>query len=277
MSSRMVDTIDRARDELRHEPTPKRLRATLGGDTVVDSTRGLLVWEPRRISPAFAVPAVDVRAELVPARTEPGGEAPDLLHPGIPFEVHSCPGAELTLRAGGATRERAAFRPADPDLAAYVLLDFDAFDAWYEEDERIRAHPRDPFHRIDMRRSSRHVRIEIDGEPIAESTRPTLGFESRLPVRYYLPREDVLVELRPSEKRTVCPYKGEASYYSFEAGGHRRDDLAWSYEETLPDTPQLHGLVAFFDERVDVIVDGERRERAAGVYSAAILEEAGIA
>jgi uncharacterized protein (DUF427 family) len=277
MSSRMVDTIDRARDELRYEPTAKRFRASLGDATVVESTRALLVWEPRRISPTIAVPPADVHAELVPARTEPGGEAPELLHPGIPFVVHSCPGSELTLRAGEVTRERAAFRPADPDLEAYVLLDFDAFDAWYEEDERIVAHPRDPFHRVDFRRSSRHVRIELDGEPIADTRRPTLVFESRLPVRFYLPREDVLAALRPSEKRTSCPYKGDASYWSVDAGGRRHEDIAWSYESTLPDTGPLAGLVAFFDELVDVIVDGERRERPGTVYSAAILEEVGMA
>jgi uncharacterized protein (DUF427 family) len=273
----MLDTINRAWDELRYEPTEKRLRATLGDDTVVESTRALLVWEPRRISPAFAVPAADIRAELLPARAESDGTAPDLLHPGIPFRVHSCPGAELTLRAGEETRERAAFRPADPDLAAYVLLDFDAFDAWYEEDEPIFAHPRDPFHRVDIRRSSRHVRIELDGEPIADTTRPTLVFETRLPVRFYLPREDMLVDLHPSQKRTACPYKGRASYWSVDVGGRRHEDIAWSYDETLPDSGQLHGLVAFFDERVDVIVDGERRERAGGVYSAAILEEVDMA
>jgi uncharacterized protein (DUF427 family) len=277
MSFRMLDTIHRARDELRYEPIEKRVRARLGDHTVVDSTRALLVWEPRRISPAFAVPAADVRADLVPTPPQPGPDAPDLLHPGIPFRVHSCPGAELTVRAGGATRERAAFRPADPDLGACVLLDFPAFDAWYEEDERIFAHPRDPFHRLDIRRSSRHVRIELDGVPIADSTRPTLVFETRLPVRFYLPRADVIADLRPARKRTSCPYKGHASYWSVDAGERRHEDIAWTYASTLPETGQLAGLVAFFDERVDMILDDERRERPGGVYSAAILEAVGMA
>jgi uncharacterized protein (DUF427 family) len=273
----MMDAIDRARHELRYEPTEKRVRAALGDDTVVDTTRALLVWEPRRIVPTFAVPAADIRAELIAAETGPDGGAPDLLHPGIPFGIHSSAGSELTVRAGGATRERAAFRSADPDLAAYVLLDFGAFDAWYEEDERLFSHPRDPFHRIDVRRSSRHVRIELDGEPIADSTRPTLVFETRLPVRFYLPREDILTGLQPSAKRTSCPYKGHASYWSVEAGGRRHDDLAWTYTATLPETGLLAGLVAFFDERVDVIVDGKRRERPGSVYSKAILEEVEMA
>jgi uncharacterized protein (DUF427 family) len=275
MSLRMLDTVERAEKQLRHEPTQKWIRARLDGATVVDSRRALLVWEPRRISPMFAVPAEDIRAELLPADAAPAGDAPELLHPGIPFAVHSCPGSELTLRAGGQTRERAGFRPDDPELADHVLLDFDAFD-WFEEDEPLFGHPRDPFHRVDFRRSSRHVRIELDGVPIAESGRPTLVFETRLPVRFYLPREDVLVDLRPSELRTVCPYKGEASYWSFEAAGRRHDDLVWSYERTLPDTAPLLGLVACFDERFDLIVDGERRERPGGIYSAAILDEVGL-
>jgi uncharacterized protein (DUF427 family) len=275
----MYQTIQRARDELRYEPTEKRLRATIGDETVVDSTRALLVWEPRRISPTFAVPAADVRAELLPTRVEDAADEspPEILHPGIPFTVHSCPGAELTLRASDVTRERAAFRPADPDLAAYVLLDFHAFDAWYEEDERIVGHPRDPFHRVDIRRSSRHVRIELDGEAIADSTRPTLVFETTLPVRFYLPREDMLVDLQPSAKRTFCAYKGEASYWAFDASGKPHRDLAWTYEQPLPDSAELAGLVAFWDEKVDVIVDGERRERPTTVFSAALREEAGVA
>jgi uncharacterized protein (DUF427 family) len=275
MSARMLETLERAAVELRHEPTEKWVRATLDGATVVDSRRALLVWEPRRISPMFAVPVDDVRAELVPADAAPEGDAPELLHPGIPFHVHSTPGTELTLRAGGQTRERAAFRPADPDLAGHVLLDFDAF-GWFEEDEPLIGHPRDPFHRVDFRRSSRHVRIELDGVPIADSRTPTLVFETRLPMRFYVPREDMLVDLRPTDKGTVCPYKGEASYWSFEAGGRRHDDLLWSYERTLPDTAPLAGLVAFFDERFDLIVDGVRRARPDGIYAAAIREEVGL-
>jgi uncharacterized protein (DUF427 family) len=272
----MLDTILRAQDELRYESTEKRVRAMLGGATVVESARALLVWEPRRISPTFAVPTADVFADLLPAGSATGADAPELLHPGIPFAVHSCPGEELSVRAGGELRERAAFRPADPELAAYVLLDFDGFDAWYEEDDALIGHPRDPYHRVDVRRSSRHVRIELDGVAIAESTRPTLVFESRLPVRFYVPREDVLVDLQPTEKRTVCPYKGAASYRSFEAGGRRHDDLIWCYDAPLPDCVQLAGLIAFFDDRFDLIVDGERRERPDTVYAAAILEEVGL-
>jgi uncharacterized protein (DUF427 family) len=277
MSSLMSETMMRAWDELRHEPTERRLRATLGDATAVDTTRGMLVWEPRRVSPAFAVPEADLDAELLPAAdAAPAARPPGVLHPGIPFAVHSTDGEELDVRAGGETRARAAFRPADPDLASYVVLDFDAFDAWYEEDERLLAHARDPYHRVDARRSSRHVRIELDGAVVAESARPTLVFETSLPVRFYLPREDVRVELRPTATRTACAYKGQASYWSFELNGRRYDDLAWTYAEPLPDQPALAGLVAFYDDRFDVTLDGRSRPRPEGVLAAAILEEFGV-
>ena len=132
------------------------------------------------------------------------------------------------------------------------MLDFAAFDTWLEEDEVIRGHPRDPYHRVDVRRSSRHVRIELDGRVLADTTRPTLVFETGLPTRYYLPREDVQVELKPSETTTICAYKGGASYWSVPGG----DDLVWGYEQPLPDAAGLAGLVAFYDEKVQVTVDG---------------------
>ena len=273
----MSETVMRGWDELRHEPTPLRLRATLGGATALDTTRALLIWEPRRVSPEYAVPEADLDAELLPVPgADPHEPPPGVLHPGIPFAAHSTEGEELAVRAGGVTRERAAFKPADPDLAGFVLLDFAAFDAWYEEDERLVAHPRDPYHRVEARRSSRHVRIEHEGVVVADSTSPTLVVETSLPVRFYLPREDVRVSLRPTATRTACAYKGEASYWSFELNGRRFDDLAWTYTHPLPDQPALAGLVAFYDDRFDVIVDGELRPRPEGAFAAAILDEFGV-
>jgi uncharacterized protein (DUF427 family) len=157
-----------------------------------------------------------------------------------------------------------------------VVLDFAAFDDWYEEDERIAGHPRDPFHRVDVRRSARPVRIEVDGDVVAETTRARLLFETSLPLRFYLPREDVRVELHPNSRRTYCPYKGQASYWSVDVGGRRREDLGWTYEQPLPDVVAITGLVAFWDERVDVFLDGERRERPGGAISEALLDEFGV-
>jgi uncharacterized protein (DUF427 family) len=272
----MRDTIANAQGDLLYEPTEKRVRATFGDETVADSVRAALVWEPRRIVPSYAVPADDIRAEILPGPpTQEPPPPPKVLHPRIPFAAHSCDGEPVTLRsANGETREGVGFRFADPDLDGYVELDFYAFDAWYEEDEPIVGHPRNPYHRVDVRRSSRHVRVELDGEVLAETNRPTLVFETSLPVRFYLPREDLRAQPHPSDRRTYCAYKGEASYSSFDAGEQRHDDLAWTYEQPLPDAVELAGLIAFWNERVDLVVDGERMEKPVTVCTAALADEA---
>ena len=139
----------------------------------------------------------------------------------------------------------------DPDLAGLVYVPFDAADKWLEEDEVILGHARDPFARIDVRQSSRHVRVEKNGELLAETTRPTLLFENGLPTRYYMPLEDVVADVAPSERHSVCPYKGVASYHT--VGGNK--DIAWYYPDPLPGVEPLKDLVAFWNERVDLIVD----------------------
>jgi uncharacterized protein (DUF427 family) len=273
MSVRVRDLFMGELDSLRHEPIDKRIRAQLGDRTVIDSTSALLVWEPKRVVPSYAVPVEDVDADLgaEPDASDPPG-APEgsplggrrVLDPGIPFSVHTTDGEPVTVRTPVGERGGAAFRPSDADLAGYVVLDFGAFDAWFEEDERNFAHPRDPFHRIDIVHSSRHVRVERDGELLAESKQPYLLFETGLPVRYYLPRDDVRTDLlRPSDARTWCAYKGQASYWSF-AG---EDDLVWSYPEPLRDATEVTGRMAFFNERVDIVVDGERLERPVTPWS----------
>jgi uncharacterized protein (DUF427 family) len=254
---------------LRFQPTPKRVRALVAGQAVVDSTRAVLVWEPRRIVPQYAVPAGDISAELLPA--PPSAEAAaaldalgarKVLSPGH-FRTHTAEGDELTVRAPAGERDAAAFRLADPDLEGYVELDFAAFDQWLEEDEPIVSHPRDPFHRVDVRRSSRSVVVEHEGTVLAESTRSRRLFETSLPPRTYLPREDVRLDLLlPSDTGTACAYKGQtSSYWAVDRADGRRIDVAWTYEHPLPDAVEVTDLVAFFDERVDVVVDGERRER----------------
>jgi uncharacterized protein (DUF427 family) len=273
MSIRMHNLLMGGLGELRHEPTAKRIRAVLDGGTVVDTTRALLVWEPRRIVPSYAVPTDDIAAELMPADVAAadatgnlGAHMPELsgrpvLDPSIPFAVHSTEGRAADLRAGKQNRPGAGFYPADPGLAGYVVLDFGAFDAWHEEDALNVAHPQDPFHRVDVLPSSRHVCVELDGHMLAESSRPTLLFETMLPTRYYLPHDDIRAELTPSSTRTYCAYKGQASYWSAATGDRVVPDLGWTYQQPLHDAAQVRGLIAFFNERLDVIVDGERLER----------------
>jgi uncharacterized protein (DUF427 family) len=242
--------------ELRYEPTDKRVRAVVADRTVADSTRAFLVWEPRRVTPSYAVPVDDVQAELQPVEGQVADSRP-VLDPRIPFAAHSTAGTSFDVVLGDRTLASAAFTPDDPAFDGRVVLDFDAFDTWYEEDEPLVGHPRDPFHRVDVRRSSRHVRIELDGRVLAESSSPSLVFETNLPTRFYLPREDVKVELRPSDLHTYCAYKGKASYWSVDG----EEDLVWGYEAPLPDAAGLEGRVAFYDDRVDVIVDGVPRKR----------------
>jgi uncharacterized protein (DUF427 family) len=273
MATRMRDAMSQRLDELRYEPLERRVRALVDGDEVVDSTRPLLVWEPRRIVPSFAVPTEHVRGELVPAAGEhPPGDTPPVLHPGIAFAAHTADGESLSLRAGGATREGVVFAPADPDLAGHVILDFKGFDGWLEEDEELVGHARDPYHRIDMRRTSRLVRIERDGELLAESSRAVLLWETSLPTRFYVPREDLVAPARPGDKRTTCAYKGHALHLSFDIG----ENLAWTYEDPTPEAQPVKGLVAFYDEIVDVTFDGEARERPDTPFAKALADELGL-
>lgn len=253
--------------QLRYEPIEKRIRAVIGDQVVIDTDRALLVWEPKRVVPSYAVPlqALEVvtstHDEVTAEASAPAGVAVPHLgdrpvyDPSVPFAVHTTDGVALDVRVGGAERRAAAFRPADDALREYVIVDFRAFDEWYEEDELNIAHPRDPFHRIEIVHSSRSVRVELDGELLAASTRPYLLFEAPLPVRYYLPPEDVSDGmLQPSPTRTLCAYKGEACYWSV-AG---EDDIAWSYREPLREAAEVTGRVAFFNERVDLVVNGAR-------------------
>ncbi len=277
MSTRLLDVLMGELGALRHEPTEKRIRATLGGRTVVDSSRALLVWEPRRVVPSYAVPEEDIDAEVVPAPEAASGELPPgvppigvqlgelrVLDPSIPFGAHTAEGEPVVVRDPASGREAAGFRLADPELAGTVLLDFDGFDGWMEEDEPNLGHPRDPFHRIDIVHSSRHVRVEAGGRVLAESSGACLLFEHPLPVRCYLPAEDVRPGvLAPSSTRTTCAYKGHATYWSVVG----LPDVAWSYPEPLREASEIAGRVAFLDERVDVVIDGERRERPVTPWS----------
>ena len=263
--------------ELRYEPTAKRVRASFGGNVVVDTVQAWLVWEPRRITPIFAVPEQELLAELAPPTLPAAsveehavavrrGEPPTSLDPRTKFGKHTCAGEELDVVTAGATVPRAAFRPEDPDLAGYVVLDFSAFD-WLEDDEEIIGHPRDPFHRVDIRASSRNVDVALDGVTLAKTHSAQLLYETLLPVRYYIPPSDVRLDLmEESPKRTVCPYKGQASYWSYPGSG-QGGNIAWSYDRRYPDAAQIHGLISFFNERVDVSVDGVLQPRPVTPWS----------
>ena len=145
-----------------------------------------------------------------------------------------------------------------PQVPGHVVVDWKAMDRWYEEDEEVIGHPRDPYHRVDILQSSRHVRVELDGEVLADTRRPRLLFETRFPPRYYIPPEDVRMDvLVPTETHTVCPYKGVASYWAATVGGRTHPDVAWAYPDPLPESQKIRGHLSFYDDRVDLVVDGE--------------------
>jgi uncharacterized protein (DUF427 family) len=252
--------------ELRYQRVVKRLTVRLGDELVARTDRAVLVMEPKRVVPSYAVPVADLRMQPQPAPPGPapdfrpvgfGDGGPPLLDPSVPFAVHTADGEPVRFQAGDLVGD--GFRFTDPELADLVCLDFDQFD-WWEEDEPIVGHPRDPFHRIDVRRSSRHVRISHEGTLLAESSRPHLLFEAAFPLpRYYLPRADLAVRLLPSALRTTCAYKGHSTHYdvTLPEAGTTLDAIAWSYEEPLDDARDVAGMVSFYQERLDLELDGE--------------------
>lgn len=156
-----------------------------------------------------------------------------------------------------------------PDIDDHVVVEWDAVDAWFEEDERVLVHPRDPYHRIDTFSTSRRVEVRVDGELLASSTRTKALYETSLPTRYYFPRADVRLDLlEPSDTVTECAYKGTARHWSARLGDRTIPDVAWSYDdEVRREGEAVRALIAFYDERVDLDVDGARQERPSTRWS----------
>jgi uncharacterized protein (DUF427 family) len=238
------------------------VRAVVAGETVIDTTDALLVWEPRRVTPTFAVPPAAVRGRIVdtgaPRELTPREAARPVLDPRVPFDAHTAPGR--TVRIETTAGPIAAFEADDPDVGGRLLVDFAAAD-WFEEDDPVASHPHDPFKRIDVRRSSRHVLMSVDGVPVVETRRARMLQETGLPMRWYVPPEDVLVPLEASDTLTVCAYKGRATHRSVRLGERLVRDLSWEYEHPLPDGRDVLGLIGFYAERMDVTVDGRRIPR----------------
>jgi uncharacterized protein (DUF427 family) len=237
------------------EPSPRRVRVVFDGETIADSKRALLLRESRRL-PVYYFPRADVRID----RLEP-----------VEYRT-SCPhkGRASYWTIGGEKKsaENAAWSYNDPLPAAAPIKDHFAFewnpmDAWFEEKEEIFVHPRDPYKRVDVLQSSRHVRVVVNGVTVADTRRPRLLFETGHPTRYYIPFEDGRGEfLVPSATRSRCPYKGIAAYWSLNAGGKEFEDLAWSYPDPIPECPKIKGLLCFFQEReATLYVDGEELPR----------------
>jgi uncharacterized protein (DUF427 family) len=242
------------RTELWIERTERRIRAFFAGQVVVDSKKALLVFEPRRL-PVYYFPIADVRMDLLkPTRhTEDSRGTSETLR--------------WDLEVGGRKAENAAwgFREPQGDRAAlrdHVAFYWNRLDSWFEEDDEVFVHPRDPYHRVDVLNSSRQVQVVLDGEVIADTRRPRLLFETGLPPRYYIPKLDVRMDLlEPTDKLTSCPYKGQARYWSVRVGDNVYENLVWSYPVAIAECPKIEDLLAFFNEKVDIYVDGELQPR----------------
>jgi uncharacterized protein (DUF427 family) len=225
------------------EPTPRRIRVRLGDRVVADSTRALLVIEySERRFPTYYLPLEDVR-------------------PGALTDERD---GRWTVVAGGRRAEGGAWADNDfPELEGHVTFSWDTLE-WWEEDEQVFVHARSPHSRLDVLPSSRRVEVFLEGEKLADSPRPWLLFETGLPTRYYLPFADVRTDLlTASETVTRCPYKGVARYWSHP----KVADVAWSYPEPIRENPRIRGLLAFYNERVDIVVDGEPQERPLTPFS----------
>jgi uncharacterized protein (DUF427 family) len=251
----MTETTERGR--VRVETSGKRVRAFADGEVVADSSRPLLVWE-LPYYPTYYLPAGDVRADLVPTgATE---------HSPSRGTAEVCDVVTRRRTLPGAAR-RYPDSPL-PALRDAVRLEWGAMDEWLEEDEPVYVHPRDPYKRVDVLASSRHVVVEVDGVVLADSRSPRVLFETSLPPRYYLPLPDVRMDLlRPSELTTHCPYKGTATWWSVHLDDRVLPDFVWCYRAPFPESQKIAGLACFYNEKVDLTVDGVRQDRPRTPFS----------
>jgi uncharacterized protein (DUF427 family) len=239
------------------EPAPRRVRGFCGDELVFDTIAARYVWE-LPYYPQYYIPLADVRTMMLhdddhPQRVQLG-----------PSRLHSLV-AKIGTHAGVA---RVFGADSDSPVAGLVRFDWDAL-RWFEEDEPIYGHPRNPYSRVDALRSHRTVSVSVDGVLLAETTTPVLLFETSLPTRYYIDATDVAFEhLEPSPTQTLCPYKGTTSdYWSVQTGQNNYPDLAWSYRYPLPAVAPIAGMVAFYNEKVDITVDGVELPRPSTQFS----------
>ena len=224
---------------------PRRIRATFGGQVVVDTTRAVLLYETGHV-PQLYVPIQDIRADLI---------RPTDHHTYCPFKGTA---SYWTVTAGEQVAENAIWAYPEPNaesrwLQGYAGFYWGAMDEWYDEDERVEGHLRDPYHRVDVRRSSRHVRVLLGGTVLADTARPLLLSETGLPNRFYIPAGDVREDLlEPSDTHTVCAYKGTASYWTVTADGLELTDAVWSYPRAEGDAAAVSGYLSFLHDELTV-------------------------
>ena len=247
-----------SRGRVNIEDGQKRIRVYLGGEVIADTTSPKLVWE-KPYYPVYYFPHDDVHMDaLLPTehtKRSPSRGAADV------FDVKS----------SRHTAEQAAYRHTDSpieELQSMIAFEWKAMDAWFEEDEEVYVHARDPYTRIDVLQSSRSIRVEVDGVTVAESNKPRFLFETGLPSRYYLPKTDVNFEyLTATDTATHCPYKGTARYWSIDTTGEAHDDVVWGYDTPVRESQEVAGYVAFYNEKLDIYVDGVLEDKPKTIFS----------
>lgn len=248
----------RTHGRIRIEDGGKRVRTTLGGIVIADTTNVKLVWE-KPYYPTYYFPIADVNTDYL----VPTGETDRSPSRGT-ADLH-------TVKANGAEASNAVRWYTDAkieELNGFVSFDWAAMGAWFEEDEEVFVHARDPSTRVDILQSSRHVEVVVNGEKVASSRQPRLLFETGLPVRYYLPKTDVRMDLlTASDLHTECPYKGVASYYDVTVGGETFANHVWWYPTPVAESQKIAGYVCFYNEKVDIFVDGELMKRPKTMFS----------
>jgi uncharacterized protein (DUF427 family) len=248
-------------EEIRVETSPRRIRVLFGGVAIADSRRTLLMLEPGRL-PVYYFPPSDVRTELLApnAQEELSPLKGKVTYWSIAVEDRSAEKVAWSYRDSP---------PGCPNIGGYFAFYWNQMDAWFEEDEEMFGHAKDPYKRIDILHSSCHVEVVAAGKTVADTTHPTLLFETGLPVRYYILKLDVRFQLlTPSKTQSTCPYKGITSeYWQMEIAPGEVKDVAWCYRTPTPESSKIANLVCFFNERVDAIyVDGEPVERPETIW-----------
>ena len=245
------------------EPIDKWVRGSVGDTSVVDTRTPLLFWERGFPVPSYALDTADVRVDLLIPTSTPAPTGFDF------FEAQGPVSETFDLVVGDRTVPRAAWRRDDPALGDRIILTWrpGAID-WREEDEPVAGHPRDPHSRVEALASSRHVVVSADGTTLADSRSPVLLFETTLPTRFYLPEADLAPDvLTPGDTRSHCPYKGVADRYWSVRDRPDLRDIAWSYARPFPAVGAIAGRVAFYNELLDITVDGVLLNRPNSPFS----------
>jgi len=239
--------IPKSEHRIQSCPTPKRIRAIFNGEVIADSTNVLILRETRH-APVYYFPKSDIHMERL--RNSEHGTTCSIKGKASYWHITS----------NDKVIENAAWSYETPvagaeKIAGYTAFYFNMMDHWYEDDEEIFVHPKDPFVRIDVRKSKQPIRVVIGGETVAETTQARLLYETGSVTRYYIPKEDIRMDLLEStDLNTSCPYKGTCDYWNVKIKDVEFENVVWSYPHPHPEASGIENLLCFYNEKVDEIL-----------------------